>query len=144
MPGEEESSLHIKQLTLTNFAENHQTPFTLEITDLVTAGGTLRWDTSQSLIHLGSLQIDMGGQLVNGAACLFLQSPASLHLVLQAGTFDLGVFRESLPGVNHAAGQGSGDLPLEIRGRFTVDELKTSGALARGVVLSLGDEPACD
>jgi hypothetical protein len=144
LPGGEENQLQIKELTLTGFAENHQTPFTLEVTDLVTAAGTLRWSTSESLIHLGELQLDLGGQLVNGAACLFLQSPSSLHFDLQAGAFDLDVFRESLPGANDAAGQGSGDLPLEIRGRFTVDELKTSGALARGVVLSLGDEPACD
>ena len=82
--------------------------------------------------------------MVSGAACLYLQSPVSLHFDLQAGAFDLDAFRESLPGTGVSAGQGSGDLPLEIRGRFTVEELKTSGVLARGMVLSLGDEPACD
>jgi uncharacterized protein involved in outer membrane biogenesis len=144
LSNEDETRLHIKELTLTNFAQNRATPFTLEIEDLATTAGTLRWDTSQSLIHLGSLQLDLAGQLVRGTACLFLQTPVSLHLDLQAGAFDLDAFRESLPGTGASAGQGSGDLPLEIRARFAVDELKTSGVLARGVVLSLGGEPACD
>ena len=104
----------------------------------------MRWDTSQSLIHLGKLQLDFAGQVVRGTACLFLQTPASLHLDLRADAFDLDAFREGLPGTGASAGQGSGDLPLEIRARFAVDELKTSGAIARGVVLSLGGEPACD
>ena len=140
----DETRLQIKELTLTDFAQNRNTPFTLEIEDLAAAGGTLRWDTSQSLIHLGKLQLDLAGQVVSGTACLILKSPASLHFDLQTGAFDLDEFRENLPATGASAGQGGGDLPLEIRGRFTVDELKTSGAVARGVVLSLGEEPACD
>ena len=140
----DENRLQIEELTLTDFAQNRNTPFTLEIEDLVAASGGLRWDTAQSLIHLGTLQLDLAGQMVSGAACLYLQSPVSLHFDLQAGAFDLDVFRERLPGTGVSAGQGSGDLPLEIQGRFTVDELETSGVLARGVLLSLGDEPACD
>jgi len=140
----DETRLQIKELTLTDFAQNRNTPFTLEIEDLAAAGGTLRWDTSQSLIHLGKLQLDLAGQVVSGTACLILKSPASLHFDLQTGAFDLDEFRENLPATGAGAGQGGGDLPLEIRGRFTVDELKTSGAVARGVVLSLGEEPACD
>ena len=141
---EDVNRLLIKELTLTDFAENRETPFTLEIEDLAAAGGTLRWDTSQSLIHLGKLQLDLAGQVVSGTACLILKSPASLHFDLQTGAFDLDEFRENLPATGASAGQGGGDLPLEIRGRFTVDELNTSGAVARGVVLSLGEEPACD
>ena len=141
---EDENRLLIKELTLTDFAENRETPFTLEIEDLAAAGGTLRWDTSQSLIHLGKLQLDLAGQVVSGTACLILKSPASLHFDLQTGAFDLDEFRENLPATGASASQGGGDLPLEIRGRFTVDELNTSGAVARGVVLSLGEEPACD
>ena len=140
----DETRLQIKELTLTDFAQNRNTPFTLEIEDLAAAGGTLRWDTSQSLIHLGKLQLDLAGQVVSGTACLILKSPASLHFDLQTGAFDLDEFRENLPATGASAGQGGGDLPLEIRGRLTVDELKTSGAVARGVVLSLGEEPACD
>ena len=140
----DENRLQIKELTLTDFAQNRNTPFTLEIEDLVAASGSLRWDTAQSLIHLGALQLDLAGQMVSGAACLYLQSPVSLHFDLQAGAFDLDTFRESLAGTGVSAGQGSGDSPLEFQGRFAVDELKTSGVLARGVVLSLGDEPACD
>jgi len=144
LSNEDETRFHIKQLTLTNFAENHETPFTLEIEDLVATDGTLRWDTSQSLIHLGSLHLDFSGQVVRGTACLFLQTPVSLHLDLRAGAFDLDAFRAGLPGTGASTGQGSGDLPLKIRARFAVDALKTSGAIARGVVLSLGGEPACD
>ena len=141
---EDVNRLLIKELTLTDFAENRETPFTLEIEDLAAAGGTLRWDTSESLIHLGKLQLDLAGQVVSGTACLILKSPASLHFDLQTGAFDLDEFRENLPATGASAGQGGGDLPLEIRGRFTVDELNTSGAVARSVVLSLGEEPACD
>jgi len=140
----EETRLKVKELTLNDFAQNRNTPFTLEIEDLVAASGSLLWDTAQSLIHLGTLQLDLAGQMVSGAACLYLQSPVSLHFDLQAGAFDLDAFRESLPGTGVSSGQGGGDLPLEIQGRFTVDELETSGVLARGVILSLGDEPACD
>ena len=140
----DETRLQIKELTLTDFAENRETPFSFEIEGLAAAGGTLRWDTSQSLIHLGKLQLDLAGQVVSGIACLILKSPASLHFDLQTGAFDLDEFRENLPATGASAGQGGGDLPLEIRGRLTVDELKTSGAVARGVVLSLGEEPACD
>ena len=104
----------------------------------------MRWDTSQSLIHLGKLQLDFVGQVVSGTGCLFLQSPVSLHFDLQAGAFDLDAFRENLPAIGASAGEGGGDLPLDIRARITVDELKTSGAVARGVIFNLGDEPACD
>ena len=135
--------LKVKELTLTDFAQNRITPFTLEIEDLAAAAGNLRWDASQSLIHLGKLQIDLAGQQVTGAGCLFLQSPPSLHFDLQAGAFDLDAFRENLPAIGVSAGEGGGDLPLDIRARITVDELKTSGVVARGVIFNLGEEPAC-
>lgn len=135
--------LKVKELTLTDFAQNQNTPFTLEIDDLAAVAGTLRWDASQSLIHLGKLQLDLAGQMVNGTGCLFLQSPVALHFDLQAGAFDLDAFRENLPAIGASAGAGGGDLPLDIRARFTVDELKASGAVARGVVFNLGAEPAC-
>jgi uncharacterized protein involved in outer membrane biogenesis len=141
---EDESFLQVSELTVTNFAENRETPFTLEIEDLAAAKGRMRWEASESLVHIGELQLDLGGQVVTGKGCLFLQSPVSLHFDLQAGAFDLDTFQENLPDIGADTGAGNGSPPLEIRGRFTVDELKTSGAVARGVVLRLGDEPACD
>jgi uncharacterized protein involved in outer membrane biogenesis len=144
MPGEDEFPLQVKKLTVSGFAENRDTPFALEIENLAAVDGRLRWDPSRSQLQFGNLRLDLGGQLVGGQGCLFLQSPRSLHLDMQASAFDLDAFRENLPDTGKGSGVGSGDLPLVIRARFSADELRSSGAVARGVVFSLGDEPACD
>jgi len=144
LAGEDDIPLQLKELTIRDFAENRETPFALEIENLAAVGGRLRWDVSQSLVHFGNLQLDLAGQLVRGRGCLFLQTPPSMHFDMQAGVFDLDAFRESLPVTGSGSGEGGGGLPLEIRARFTADELRTNGAIARAVVLSLGDEPACD
>jgi uncharacterized protein involved in outer membrane biogenesis len=144
LPGEDEFPLPVKKLTISGFAENRDTPFALEIENLAAVDGRLRWDPSRSLLQFGNLRLDLGGQLVGGQGCLFLQTPRSLHLDLQASAFDLDAFRESLPDTGQGSGEVSGGLPLMIRARFSADELRSSGAVARGVVFSLGDEPACD
>jgi hypothetical protein len=142
-PGEEETRLKVKELTVSGFAEDRETPFALEIENLVAADGKLRWVSSQSLIHFRSLQLDLAGQRVSGDGCLYLKAPGALHFELQAGVFDLDAFRENLPDMGGGTGKGAADLPMDIRGRFTAEELSVSGAIARGVVFSLGGEPAC-
>jgi hypothetical protein len=144
LPGEDKFSLQVKELTISGFAENQETLFSLEIRNMAVVEGWLLWDTPRSLVHFGDLRLDLEGQLVRGRACLFLQTPGSLHVELQAGVFDLDEFREGLPDIGGSTGEDNGGLPLEIRARFIADELRSSGAVARGVVFSLGGEPACD
>jgi uncharacterized protein involved in outer membrane biogenesis len=144
LAGEDDNPLQLKELTLQDFAENRETPFALEIENLAAVGGRLRWDAAQSLVHFGNLQLDVAGQSVRGRGCLFLHTPPSMHFDMQAGVFDLDAFRENLPITGNGSGEGGDGLPLEIRARFTADELRTNGAIARAVVLSLGDEPACE
>ena len=144
LPGENEFPLQVNKLTVRGFAENRDTPFALEIEKLAVVDGSLHWDPSRSLVQFGNLRLDLGGQLLGGRGCLFLQTPRSLHLDMQASAFDLDAFREGMPDTGQGSGEHNGELPLEIRARFTTDELRSSGAVARGVVLSLGEEPACD
>jgi hypothetical protein len=144
LPGEDEFPLHVKELTINGFAENQETLFALNIRNMAAVEGWLRWDIPRSVVHFGNLRLDLEGQLVRGRACLFLQTPGSLHVELQAGVFDLDDFREGLPGFGGDSGGDNGELPLEIRARFMADELRSSGAVARAVVFSLGEEPACD
>jgi hypothetical protein len=143
LPGEDEARLNVKELTINDFAENRETPFSLRIENLASIGGELFWDPGQSRVRFGNLRLDLEGQLVSGVACLSLGNPGSLDFDLQAGVFDLDAFREKLelPGVG--GGAGADGLPLEIRGRFAAEELRTSGTVARGAVLGLGEEPLC-
>ncbi|MCJ7814522.1 MAG: hypothetical protein MUP31_00585, partial [Xanthomonadales bacterium] len=88
---------------------------------------------------------DMAGQVLGGEACLLLQDPPSLNAELEALTFDIDVFRDKLPAMGQpGTGASGGDLPLDIRARFNVDELRSNGVIARGVVLNLGQEPVCE
>jgi hypothetical protein len=41
------------------------------------------------------------------------------------------------------AGEGGEGAPADIRLRLSVDELLAAGAVARGAVLTLGEEPVC-
>jgi hypothetical protein len=145
LPGEAAEHLQLKHLSIRNFAESRDTPFELEIDRLASVEGSFRWEYSRSLIHFGNLLLDLGGQRVDGQGCLDLRTPASLHLALQAAVFDLDAFRNSLPGAAAIPGQGGagGGPPIEIRARFSADELTVSGVRAESVVLSLGAEPAC-
>jgi uncharacterized protein involved in outer membrane biogenesis len=137
--------LRVKSLNVSDFAERRQTAFTVDIESLVTVQGWLLWDTAQSKIQFGNLQFDMAGQVLGGEACLLLQDPPSLNAKLEASTFDFDVVRDKLPAMGQTGAGGSGgDLPLDIRARFKVDELRSNGVIARGVVLNLGREPVCE
>jgi uncharacterized protein involved in outer membrane biogenesis len=132
--------LSIKTLKVSDFAERRQAAFSVDVEDLVNAEGWLLWDTEQSKIQFGELRFDLAGQVLAGEACLLLQEPSSLNAELTAGTFDFDALRDRLPDT----GEGGGDLPLEIRVRLKVDELHSSGVVARGVVLNLGPDPVCE
>jgi len=137
---EEEALLRLKELRVRDFAEGERAGLFLEIEDVVTVDGWLSWDLAQSRIEFGDLAADLAGQLVSGKVCLLLQQPRSLSLDFNAEAFDLDAFRKNLP----ETGQGNGDVPLEIRARLSVDELRSSGVIARGVVLNLGRDPVCE
>ncbi len=132
--------LKVKSLKVSDFAERRQAAFSVDVEGLVNLEGWLLWDTGQSKIQLGDLQVDLAGQTLAGEACLLLQEPVSFNAWLTAGAFDFDAFRERLPDT----GKDGGDLPLDIRVRFSVDELRSSGVVARGVVLNLGQDPACE
>lgn len=138
---DETSVLRVQSLRVVDFAEKRQTGFALDVENLLQVQGWLIWDTAGSKIEFGDVQFDMGGQLLRGEACLQLLEPPLLNAVLVAEQFDFDRFRESLPAQWQVGGaEDSGDLPLDIRARFTVDELRSNGVVARGVVLNLGPE----
>jgi len=139
------SSLRVKTLAVRDFAERRQAGFSVDVEDLVAVHGWLLWDTAQSKIQFGDVHLDMAGQMLNGRACLLLGETPALHAELEAGAFDVDVLRNSLPAMGQSGpGAMEGGLPLDIRARITVDELRSSGVIARGVELSLGQAPACD
>jgi hypothetical protein len=135
----EATSLRIRSLAVRDFAEGRETPFALEIEELVNAQGWLLWNTAKSNIRFGDLQFETAGQALGGSACLLFQEPPSLQVELEAARFDMDMFLENLPALGQ--GEGAGELPLDIRARFRVDELRSSGAIARGVVFKLGPDP---
>ncbi|MFC1719731.1 hypothetical protein ACFL00_01145 [Pseudomonadota bacterium] len=139
------SSLRLKKLTVSDFAERRQAAFSIDLEDLLDAQGWLLWDTAQSKIKFGDAQLDVAGQRLNGQACLELGETPSLNAELEAHTFDVDAFRAGLPAMGQSdPGQIGNDLPLEIRARIKVDELRSSGVIARGVVLSVGQDPVCE
>jgi len=139
------SSLRVKELTVRDFAGGRRAAVSLDIEDLVAARGWLLWDTAQSKIQFGDVQLDMARQKLSGQGCLMLGESPSLNAELEARAFDFDAFRSGLPAMGQSGpGQSGGDLPLDIRIRFKVDELSSNGVFARGVVLSLGQDPVCE
>jgi len=133
--------LSVKSLEVRDFAESRQAVFSLEIENLVAADGWLLWDTTRSVVQLGELQFDLSGQVLTGEACVLLLDPPRVNVQLTGQSFDFDAFRESLPLMDSAAtGEDDSDLPMDIRARFNVDELRTGGVTARGVELQLGRE----
>jgi hypothetical protein len=141
LPGENALPLSLKALEIKDFAEGRQTIFALEIESLATVTGWLLWDSARPGIRFGDLQLDVGGQTLNGIACLLLE-PWSLHVDLEAGLLDIDALRNALP--DSGQGSGDGELPLEVRARLRVEQLRSSGVIAQGVELSLGEIPDCD
>jgi hypothetical protein len=137
---EDEAALRLQELQVSDFAEGRRAGLFLEIEELVTLNGWLLWNLAPSRIELSELEVDLAGQQLFGKACLLLQQPRSLNLDFSAAVFDLDAFQKTLP----ETGGGGTDLPLEIRARLSVDELSSSGVIARGVLLNLGQDPVCE
>ncbi len=133
------SVVHLKELQIRDFADRIKAPFRLEIEDLLTAAGWLRWDTLLSKIDFGDLNLAVGNQAMNGEACLLLQEPLVLNVDVRTESLDADAIKD----LQLDTGSGGGDSQLEIRARLSADELRTNGVVARGVVLNLGQDPSC-
>lgn len=140
VPGEDENAaLHLQALEMSGFSEGRRAEFRIEIESLAGISGWLLWDTAASQVRFGDLRLNLAGQDIAGRACLQLQDPRSLDVELEAATLDLDSLREKIP----STGKG-GELPVDIRLRLAVEELRFEGAVARGVELGMGEAPACD
>jgi hypothetical protein len=140
LPGDQEP-LRLTSLEITDFAEQRQTAFALEVESLATAVGWLLWDTERSGIRFGDLELSVGRQSLGGAGCLLLGEPWSVRVDLQAVSIDADAVLETLP-VSGAEG-GQGGLPVDIRARLRVGEIRSGGVVAEGVELAVGEEPDC-
>jgi uncharacterized protein involved in outer membrane biogenesis len=130
----------ISELSVSDFAENSETPFFLDIEGLLKAEGRLRWNGAQSRLHLADLQIDAIGQRILGGACLSFNAPVSINAVLRADVFDLDAFQAGMPGSSAGGGAGP-ELPLEFNAQVSVKEFRSGGVTARGVQLDVGMDP---
>lgn len=142
-PGAVNGGVSVGVLKVTDFADNRSAPFVLEIQDLATAQGSILLDMQKSSLNLNELSLERSGQRLTGDACMSIGDPFSLHLVLEAERLDLDLLRKELPDADAWAGSGEDSTPFDVRVRLSVAELVAAGAVARGVVLSLGQEPVC-
>ena len=140
LSAESGGGVRVTELSVTDFAENSETPFLLDIEDLLKAEGRLRWDGAQSRLHLADLQIDAIGQRVLGEGCLSFNAPVSVNAMLRADVFDLDAFQAGIPGSSAGGGAGP-ELPLELNAQVAVKEFRSGGVTARGVQLAVGIDP---
>lgn len=142
-PGSDSGGIQVSAFQVSGFADRRSAPFSLEIRELFSAEGSILLDMQGSSLQLNELSLERTGQRVTGDACMNIGDPFSLHLVLEAQQLDLDLLRQDLPDTDSWAGDGGEGAPADIRVRLSVDELLASGGVARGVVLSLGQEPVC-
>lgn len=142
-PGSDNGGIQVGTFRVSGFADRRSAPFSLEIQDLFSAQGSILLDLQGSSLQLKELSLERSGQRVTGEACMNIGDPFSLHIVTKAQQLDLDLLRQNLPDADSWAGDGGEGAPVDIRVRLTVDELLAAGAVARGVVLSLGQEPVC-
>lgn len=142
-PGSDSGGIQVSAFQVSGFADRRSAPFSLEIRELFSAEGSILLDMQGSSLQLNELSLERTGQRVTGDACMHIGDPFSLHLVLEAQQLDLDLLRQDLPDTDSWAGDGGEGAPADIRVRLSVDELLASGGVARGVVLSLGQEPVC-
>ena len=142
-PGSDDGGIQVSAFQVSGFADRRSAPFSLEILELFSAQGSILLDMQGSSLQLKELRLERSGQRVTGEACINIGDPFSLHLVLEAQQLDLDLLRQDLPDADSWAGNGGEGAPADIRVRLSVDELLAAGAVARGAVLSLGQEPVC-
>lgn len=143
LPGAGNEELTVKVLEISDFADRRSAPFLLEIQDLLSARGRVLLDLQESRLDLQALSLERSGQRLTGDACMIIGEPFSIHLVLKGERVDFDLLRKNLPGSDAWAGESAQESNTDLRVRVSVDELVAAGAVARGVVLSLGQEPVC-
>jgi uncharacterized protein involved in outer membrane biogenesis len=142
-PGAGNGGVRVGVFEISGFADSQSAPFVVEIQDLVSARGRILLDMQKSTLELNELILERSGQRLAGDACMQLGEPFSLHVVLEAEQLDFDQLRNELPETDAWTEGGEEGSPVDIRVRVSVGELLAAGAVARGVVLSLGQEPVC-
>lgn len=142
-PGSDKEGIRVDAFQVSGFADRRSAPFSLEMRELFSAQGLVFLDMQDSSLQLKKLNLERAGQRVTGEACVRIGDPFSLQLVLEAQRLDLDLLRQDLPDIDRWAGDGGEGAPADIRVRLSVDELLAAGAVARGAVLSVGQEPVC-
>jgi hypothetical protein len=97
-------------------------------------------------IALNEVVIESMGQQIRGRGCWRTEFEPSLNLDLQAESIDLDRLLAWLP--ESAAGDagfdpGTFDLPIDLRARLTVGEIRSGGVVAQRVSMAAGGEPGC-
>lgn len=135
----------ITEFSVDGFAVDRETPFTLEVKDLLAVRGRFLWDSNRSMLYLAGMQSELAGQAVDGAGCLALEPAPALQLDLHAARIDVDALRTALTGFTAPSGESNGSAgeALDIRIRLSADELLTNGILASGVVVNFGEDPDC-
>ncbi len=133
----------VNEFSVSGFAADRETPFTLEVRDLLVVRGRFLWDSGRSMLRLAGLQSELAGQALDGEGCLAL-APA-LQLDLHAGSIDLDALRAVVAGNESLSGvlNGPGGEAMEIRVRLSADQLLANGITASGVVVNFGEDPEC-
>ncbi|MBT8054722.1 MAG: hypothetical protein KJN69_12585 [Gammaproteobacteria bacterium] len=135
-----EHAVRVKRLSVSDFQANRETRFELEIAQLVSAQGRLRWEEAPGRLHLSELVLDLDGQAVSGRACLDLGPPVAVNAMLRAGVFDLDQAWQTLEAFKTGTSNDAG-LPFETNLELSADELRSNGITAREVLISMGREP---
>lgn len=138
----EAEPFRIGSLLIRDFADGRETPFELDLLALGTLGGDFLWDGERRLLRFSGLWWDAPGGRLQGGGCVSFAQVPTVQLELAADSLDLDALLEAVdfdPGESEA---GAGASP-ELRLRLDAGELRTAGAVARGVSLALGAAPAC-
>lgn len=135
----------IHEFSVNGFAADRETPFVLNVQDLLATRGRFLWDSSRSMLRLVSMQLEVAGQAVEGMGCLVTSPVPLLQLDLRAGKIDLDALQETLAGVKMPTGGAdeAGGKALDMRVRLSAKQVLANGIIASGVVLSFGEDPDC-
>lgn len=142
-PAADARGIRLNLLKVSGFADGRSAPFVVEVQGLASARGRVLLNLQDSSLQLNGLSLERSGQRLVGRACVDFGGPLTVHAELEADRLDIDRLRNELPDTGAwASGDGEATFP-DIRVRVRVDELSAGGAVAQGVVLSLGQEPVC-
>lgn len=147
IPGREET-LTLDYLSVSDYVENRDTPFSLSVDSIGRADGEFRWQPAGRSVHFRELTLDTEGGAIRGGGCVDLGPPLSAQLSLDADTLDLDAIFESLPASTGGAPAPPTDLlsdglSFDLRLRLTADTLRSAGVTAYGASVELGETPDC-